>query len=281
MKEIYKEIPDYEGLYEVSNLGNVRALDRYNVDKNGLRKFYPGKELSKEIATFKHTTYYRITLSKNGRTKRFQLHRLVALAFIPTEDTSLHVNHKDNCGTNNYVDNLEWCTHSENMAHAQKQGRLTSAQSKGGKTLGNKITSRIQDRLDNLLHTNVGKWYVKEYVGLIPNASNTRQAYSFNCVCECGYELVIDSTRLVREETLMCKSCERKQRMLKSLAEFVATLCATEFKTLTFTGNYVNSKPDKSELRYYKFEVLDTTTKSTKYISHYSVNKLLEDDDIV
>lgn len=276
MKEIYKEIPDYEGLYEVSNLGNVRALDRFNVDKNGKKKFYPGKELSQENVVRNHTTYHRVTLSKEGRIRRFQVHRLVAMVFIPTSDPTLHVNHKDNCGTNNRVDNLEWCTHSENMLHAQKQGRLQSAQSKGGKTLGDEVSSRIQNRLDSLLHTTVGKWYVKEYIGKVPNASNTRQAYSFNCECECGYELVIDSTRLANKSTLMCPSCERKQRVQKSIDNFLSDLTSTEFSDVTFTGNCINTVPSTFRKDNFKFEVINNSTKSTEYISYYLANKLLK-----
>lgn len=91
--------------YEVSNLGRVR-------NKKGL--------LLKPQKTEKG--YLRVDLSKDGKTKHYKVHRLVASAFIPNKNNLPQINHKDENKQNNRVDNLEWCTHKENTQHAFKTG---------------------------------------------------------------------------------------------------------------------------------------------------------------
>lgn len=105
-KEIWKDIEGYEGLYQVSNLGRV---------KSKLRK---GRIL-KPINTKK---YYSVILCKNSTTKEIYVHRLVAYAFIPNPQNKPFINHIDGNKQNNYVENLEWCTQSENCRHAYKIG---------------------------------------------------------------------------------------------------------------------------------------------------------------
>lgn len=115
MQEIYKDIKGYEGLYQVSNLGNVKSLSR-------------NKILISDKYTNNATTYHRITLCKNGVTKRFLVHRLVATVFINNPENKPQVNHIDNNGSNNIYTNLEWVTASENMQHSVKQGRQIKCQ---------------------------------------------------------------------------------------------------------------------------------------------------------
>lgn len=165
MNEIFKSVPGYETLYEVSNLGNVKALDRYNTDKHGKVKFYPGKLLSPEVYSRSFTSYKRVTLCKNGKTKRFQVHQLVLLAFIGPAEGKPLVNHIDNNGLNNNLTNLEWCTHSENMMHAQKQGRLFNSQSKGGKIGGSKLHKEAVERVTSLVGETIGIYTILEYIG--------------------------------------------------------------------------------------------------------------------
>lgn len=117
MLEIWRDIKDYEGLYQVSNLGMVRSVDHYVKCKNGVR-LVKGIILNLKI---ERNGYVRCTLCKNGITKTFLVHRLVAMAFPDLVDwieeakgkpfNELQVNHKDEFDkTNNRVDNLEWCT---------------------------------------------------------------------------------------------------------------------------------------------------------------------------
>jgi DNA-directed RNA polymerase subunit RPC12/RpoP len=121
MEEVFKDINKYEGLYQVSNLGNVLSLAKN--DGNGYR------DRILEVSET-NTGYLRVTLCKNGITERISIHRLVAETFIDNPYNKPHVNHIDNSTSNNVVTNLEWCTHSENMLHAYRQGRLDDTLSK-------------------------------------------------------------------------------------------------------------------------------------------------------
>lgn len=114
MKEVWKDIKGYDGQYIVSNLGNVRSLDRYVNTYHGPRivlgqilKQYQGRD-----------GYIRVAFSKNQKHKLYMVHRLVAQAFIPNQENKPQVNHIDGNKRNNRVDNLEWATASENQLHS-------------------------------------------------------------------------------------------------------------------------------------------------------------------
>jgi len=112
--EIYKDIIGYEGYYQVSNLGNVRSLDRQvNHFKGGL-SLRKGFLLKQEMTFF---CYFRVSLSKNKTKKRLSIHRLVAETFIPNQHNKSEVNHIDGNKTNNRLENLEWVTSRENIHH--------------------------------------------------------------------------------------------------------------------------------------------------------------------
>lgn len=102
MMEIWKNIENYEGLYQVSNLGNVKSLPR-NTTKGKLLK-----------PTKSRNGYLRVVLCKNNKKKAFLIHRLVASAFIPNEENLPQVDHRDNDKTNNKAENLQWISNVEN-----------------------------------------------------------------------------------------------------------------------------------------------------------------------
>ena len=120
--EEWKQIEGYEGMYEVSNLGNIRSLDRIvtATNKNGtFNRVLKGRILRNSKTT---KGYPQIAFSKNGKLKSVEIHRLVAKAFIPNPDNLIVVNHIDGNIKNNNVTNLEWCTHSYNSKHAYMIG---------------------------------------------------------------------------------------------------------------------------------------------------------------
>lgn len=113
MQEIWKDIKEYEGLYQVSNKGNVKSLNynhtkeekilRLGVDRNG---------------------YLIVNLYKNGKCKSLRVHRLVLRTFNPVENMDkLEVNHKDENKKNNNLDNLEWCSRSYNNNYGSRTQR--------------------------------------------------------------------------------------------------------------------------------------------------------------
>lgn len=110
MIEIWKDIPGYEGLYKISNYGEVISIN-YNHTKKE-KKLIPQKN---------KTGYLRITIKGKGK----NIHRLVAETFIPNKENKPVVNHIDGNKTNNRVDNLEWNTVSENTNHAIKNKLIT------------------------------------------------------------------------------------------------------------------------------------------------------------
>lgn len=124
--EIWRDIPGYEGLYQVSNLGNVKSVSRTVIRKNNIKHTLKGRKLkiSKD-----RLGYLIVNLCKNNTKKTFKIHRIVLMAFKPVLGMeNLQVNHKDEKRSNNNIDNLEWCTakynnnygnHSKNMAVTQ------------------------------------------------------------------------------------------------------------------------------------------------------------------
>lgn len=115
-KEIWKEIKDYEGYFEVSNLGNFRSKDRIIGYKTpGIFRKYPGKNLKTESIM---EGYTRIVLMKEHKRKRFMCHRLVAETFIPNPENKPYINHINGIKYDNRVSNLEWVTQSENELHS-------------------------------------------------------------------------------------------------------------------------------------------------------------------
>ena len=121
MKEIWKPIKDFEGLYEVSNLGNVRSVDRVIKFWNRYQYvdvLFKGKLLKQHNLR----GYKSVGLWKNSKMHNIPIHRLVAKAFLENPLNKPQVNHIDGDKHNNRVDNLEWCTISENAKHAYRTG---------------------------------------------------------------------------------------------------------------------------------------------------------------
>lgn len=111
MEEVWKDIEGYEGLYQVSNLGRVKSLDRVIMRKKQGAIFKKGTILK----PMEYKGYQYVFLCKDNKQRSIKIHRLVAKAFLHNPDKLPEVNHKDENKQNNRVDNLEWCNHKYNM----------------------------------------------------------------------------------------------------------------------------------------------------------------------
>ena len=116
---VRKPIKGYEGHYEVDQFGRVYSVDRIvHVDDNGREYDKPlkGKRMKQSV----HTKGYKtVPLTKDGKTTTHYVHRLVAEAFIPNQSNLPFINHKDEDKTNNFVENLEWCTEQYNATYGK------------------------------------------------------------------------------------------------------------------------------------------------------------------
>lgn len=135
MQEIWRPIPGYEGLYEVSNTGQVRALDRVVRSRWGTEKPIKGglKAFAKNSQGYKS-----VHLHLNGKMASFYVHRLVASVYLQNPNSLPQVNHLDGDKENNSAANLEWCTGSSNCTHAVKNELYENA--KGERVAGAKLT---------------------------------------------------------------------------------------------------------------------------------------------
>lgn len=106
--ETWKDIKGYEGLYQVSNEGRIKNIKR-----------------DKILSNLNANGYMGINLHKNGVMKQYKIHRLVAESFIPNPNSLPQVNHKDECKSNNSVENLEWCDAGYNSNYGTRNHRIS------------------------------------------------------------------------------------------------------------------------------------------------------------
>lgn len=145
--EIWKNIEEYEGLYQISNLGKVRSLDRYVTDVNKTQ-FIKGKNLK---AGDNGKGYLIVSLLKNGFRKNHYIHRLVAKHFLENYDSKKVVNHKDFNTKNNSVNNLEVVTQKENIKYSNANKRYDKAHINNAINHRKKALIKILDNEEKIL----------------------------------------------------------------------------------------------------------------------------------
>lgn len=171
--EEWRDIEGYEGLYQVSNEGRVRSLDieidAYNFNaKRNIKYIKKGRILKQHSDK---DGYMCVCLCRSPQDHKNQkVHRLVATAFIPNPQNLLEINHKDECKSNNVVENLEWCDKSHNMRW-------------------NDLCNRIGYKLRNHLATSNKVYQYSMNGELVAVFDSTREAerqgYNHGCISNC------------------------------------------------------------------------------------------------
>lgn len=171
---LWKDIPDYEGFYQVNNIGEVRSVERMVKNRYGQRKV-PSKVLKPGVDTY---GYYMVYLSKNGVARTRGVGRLVALAFIPNPNNYSHCHHKDFNVKNNRVENLEWLTHKENMLKSYRAFKVSDI---GEGSPFSKLTNKDVVRIKSLSKQGMKNRHIswqfdvtEQNIGIIVNGKGWR-----------------------------------------------------------------------------------------------------------
>ena len=216
MEEIWKDIRGYEGLYQVSNLGRVKSLDRIVIYSNGNKAKHKGKILKAKI---RDDGYYQVRLSKNDKQKNFMVHILVAKAFVKGYFDGAVVDHiiplKDG-GTNEAI-NLRWCTQKENCNNPKSLVRNignTKPRTEEQKALLREYGKKIQEKYkyiiifpDGTQTEPITKNEIKEVYKLgetlIYKLSKTKEAYKvskFESKERREYLLTLEGIKILKYE---------------------------------------------------------------------------------
>ncbi len=144
--EIWKNIKDFNNIYQVSNYGRIRGINRLVNSKSNSYKVVKGQL---RVCIKGNCGYLRVSLSKNNYNKYYSVHRLVAMAFIINDDNKSTVNHKDGNKLNNNLDNLEWMTKSENILHGLKNRLIPTGEKRKDSKLTLKNVKYIRNSREN------------------------------------------------------------------------------------------------------------------------------------
>jgi hypothetical protein len=149
VNEIWKDIPDYEGFYQVSSLGRVRSVDRYS-ERTGIGKG-SGVRFCKEriLKPRLRNNYLAVNIHVLGKSIDENIHVFVARAFIGDRPDKHQVNHIDGNKLNNHADNLEYCSPSENSKHANAIGLCGRGENRHNAKLKNSEVIKIREMAKN------------------------------------------------------------------------------------------------------------------------------------
>lgn len=162
MEEIWKDIPGFEGEYEVSNCGRVKTKSRplryvHAVTREEHVRISEERLL---LIYINGANYKFVQLYKNKKSKNYTIHSLVAMTFLEKKEGDECVNHIDGNKHNNRVDNLEWCTNAYNHEHATRTGLKPSGSRMANAVLNEKAVLAIRSMIeDGISHTKISKWF--------------------------------------------------------------------------------------------------------------------------
>ncbi len=189
MIEEWRDIEDFEGYYQVSNLGRVKSLERHIHCYDNRWKKYVDKVNKEKIMSPSGDRYKFVDLRKNNEYSSRYIHRLVASAFIPNPDNKPEVNHKDRNPSNNRLDNLEWATSKENTIHL-----IESGYDIGANTRGRHLTDDHKMKISNSLKGHPSYTRTKE------TKDKYRRSYKYACPVRCLEDGMVFSCKAAAAE---------------------------------------------------------------------------------
>jgi predicted XRE-type DNA-binding protein len=165
-EEIWRDIPDYESLYQVSSWGRIKSLDKYIFRRNK-QVLIRGKilKLNKNVKG-----YLRVCLFRNNKRRGYYIHRLVLMVFNRSPKDNEECNHKDGDKSNNHLSNLEWMTHYDNMLHCREVLNV-KVDNRGEKCGNSKLKEEQVKEIRDLLKC--GKLTQKEIAKIYKVKNNT------------------------------------------------------------------------------------------------------------
>ena len=210
--EEWRDVKGYEGLYQVSNEGRVKALERIVVYKNGSKHKYEEHIMENVVVQ----GYCYVGLNSSNKQKRLRVHRLVAQAFIPNPSNLPEINHKNECTTDNNVENLEWCDRSYNINYGTRNERVGKHYEK--KVYQYSIDGELLRVFDSL--TDAANFNRCNIGNLSTGCRDVKKG-----VTRCGY--FFSSTPLTKEELAKAKAIKEfytKHRNSKEYVKLFETL---------------------------------------------------------
>lgn len=162
--EVWKDVVGYEGLYQISNLGRVKSMERFRKGKKGSKTYCKERILKSRIS---NAGYYQVCVCKNNIKKQLSVHRMVALAHIPNEYGLSCVDHINGIRTDNRAVNLRWCSLKENLNFDLARKNISHS---------NKASNKCREHIKSL-HENCKKPIVIVYPdGMIKEYDSAKDA---------------------------------------------------------------------------------------------------------
>lgn len=208
--------------YMVSNYGNIKSFKKDKINGQIMKQ------------RFEKDGYKRIMISYPTKRNTYLVHRLVCKAFIENSDNKCCVNHIDNNPSNNHISNLEWCTYSENLIHAEKQGRLKSTHLKAGNS-----TAKImkENKIKDINNFILSKKYFNDLkiiklksINNIELKNNSRNEYIVECECKCGQTFDTNLTNLTNNIIKRCAVCKSNNTKMKNYNELKNNILNKNYK---------------------------------------------------